>query len=461
MKKLIIAAIGIVVIAALYCGATWYSAVLAQQRGAQMIERMTDRSRGMIKVVARKQQIHFFTASEDVTLSINNPVIRQLIHTGVDESADTQFTVHNDVAFGPFPGFRSVGMARIETTLVLTPGQRKKLIAAIGTDQPLQFLTTLDYFGKSHFDVISSPLEFHSANKEEGGAWKGGRLRLNFTTDLAAATFNGSAPGLAVNGKDNSVLHVDEITLNGAVQSRFEVLFTGNETFGVGNISFSDPAKADSAFMAKNLAYDIHSTADDQFINFGVAADSGEIAYKSTHLKEAHFDFGTSHIDAKSLASLYKTVQDIQTKLLKQHDNANPESPSQQADDIKSKVTKDMLAILQHTPVLTLDNIGFATADGSLKITGTATISDVAEEDISPEVQYQALAKKIHAQADISIDQSLIDHWPVAADNAAQMKQQISALESQGFVTRKGNRLESHIEYRDGKITANGKAVGG
>ena len=459
MKKPVIVAIGILAIAPLYCGAIWLSAALAQQRANQLLQRVTEQSKDMLKVVSRKQQVHFFSASEDITFAINNPAINLLL-SGLQETGDLKIVIHNDVEFGPLPGFHGVGMARIESSLVLTPEQRKKLIDAIGTDKPLQFFTTLGYFGNAHFDIVSTPFEFHPNNQEARGSWKGGNVRFDFSRNLDAASFTGSAPGLVVNGKNESVLHVDEITLSGTLQRKFEVLFTGNETFGVSNISFADPSNSDSTFSAKNITYGIRSTADDQFINFGVIADSGAVVYKNTNLKEGHFDFATNHLDAKAVASMYKTFQELQTKRLNQSQNGAVDNSAVDSEDIKNKSAKDLLAILQHSPVLALDNIGFSTPDGALKITGNATINDVIETDITPELQYQSLAKKIHAQADIGIDQSLIDHWPMP-DNAAQLKQQVSALESQGLLIRRGNKLESHIEYKDGKITANGKQVGG
>lgn len=466
MKKLVILGSGLIVVVLLYCGATLLSAFLFQQRCNQMhasamnqYKAIADQYKDMIKVISHKVDHHFFWASDDITFEVNHPLLKTLLKNGAEEEQNNQFTIHNDIAFGPFPNFRSVGLAHIETSLVLTDEQRKSLIEAVGTDKPLRFLTTMYYFGIPRVAIISSPLEFHSANKDESGTWKGGKVLFSFSGDLGITSINGNAPGLVVNSKDNSVLRLDNLTLSGELQRKFEVLFTGNETFSIGNISFSEPSKPDSAFSMQTLTYGIRSTADDQFINFGVAADSAAVTYKNVNLKEAHFDFGTNHLDAKTLVSLYKTIQDIQVSMLKQHDNASA-GTTLQTEDIKSKTGKDILTIFQHAPVLQLDNIGFATVDGSLKITGNATINDVTEEDILPEVQYQSLAKKVHAQSDISIDQTLIDHWPVA-EKTEQIKQQISALISQGFITRNGNKLESHIEYKDGKITANGEQVGG
>ena len=462
MRKLAVTAISLVIIAALYCGATWYSAVLVTQRSNQMLTSISnrykvlaDQYKDMIKVVSRKVNTRFFGASEDITLEFSPPLLKDLIKNDAEHN---QFVIHNDIAFGPLPNFRSFGLATIETSLILSDKQKQSLIKAVGTDKPVRFVTTMGYFSKTHLEIISVPLEFHADGSEEHGTWKGGKLQLSFSDNLDAAEFDGDAPGLIFNGKNNSVVHLDNITLNGTVQRKFDVLFTGDETLGIEAISFSDPSKTESDFSVKNIKYGIRASADDQFINFGVIADSDALSYKNTNLKAINFDFATNHLDAKSVASLHKSIQDMQTRILKQHDAGDDSSQATEA--FKKQAQQDVLAVLQHSPVLSLDNIGFATNDGALNITGKATLDNVTEEDVMPEVLYQALAKKIHAQVDVSIEQPLIDHWPVA-QSAEQIKQQIAALETQGFIARKGSKLESHIEYKDGKITANGKQVGG
>jgi uncharacterized protein YdgA (DUF945 family) len=42
---------------------------------------------------------------------------------------------------------------------------------------------------------------------------------------------------------------------------------------------------------------------------------------------------------------------------------------------------------------------------------------------------------------------------------AEAMRQQVAAFEQQGFVTRKDGQLHSHIEFKGGALTANGKPL--
>jgi len=479
MKKSAIAAIALVAIVPLYCGTTWVLASVAQQKEAQLLAKMQEQSKGVIKVVSREANTRFFYSSEDITLEINHPLLTALLKKDGTEKPFNQFVIHNDIDYGPLPGFSSVGAARIETSLVLTEEQRKLLIEAVGTDKPLRFFTTLGYFGGTHFDVQSPKLEFHQRDRFGDATWKGGNVRFTFSNDLDGVKFNGAAPGLVVNGKDDSQWQVNDITLKGALHRKFDLLFTGEEMFGIGSFAYTNPKSPNTNGSAKNIIYGFKSTADKQFMNINVIAESGAVAAQDINFKDTHFNFGFSHLDMKSLSSLYGSYQQIKVQAWKElnkptaGDTTSTEENKSgtssvttdsnadviDAEKMKQQIGKDILALLQHSPVFTLDYVGFSTNDGMLKVSGIAALDRVVEEDILPEVQYQTLISKIYATADISIDQALIDHWPMPG-YADQLKQQLAALESQGFIVRKGKKLESHIEYKEGKLTANGKPFG-
>jgi len=475
MNKPVVAMIVLVAIVPLYCGATRMLASSAQQKETELLDKMQEQSKGLIKIVSRKTDTHFFSSSEDIQFELDHPFFNAILKKDANDKPVTQFVIHNDIAYGPLPNFTSVGAARIETSLVLTEDQQKILIEALGTDKPLRFFTTLGYFGRTHFEVQSPRLELH-AKDVAGSVWKGGKVRFVFSTDLDGVKFSGSSPGLVINGKDGSQWLVDNITARGAIRRKFDLLFTGEEMFGIGSFAYTNPKSTNSNGSAKDLVYGFRSTADKQFMNVNVIAESGPIVVQNAKVKATHFDFGFSHLDLKSLASLYNSYQQIQMQTWKALDKSSTSQPNPadqkaeptgteagtmdgiEADRIKQQIGKDVVALLQHSPVFSLDHVGFSTSDGALKITGMATLDGVVEEDILPELQYQALISKVYATADIGIDQSLIDHWPIPG-TTDQLKQQLFALESQGLIVRKGKRLESHLEYKEGKLTANGKPL--
>lgn len=456
MKKVLIAAV-VVACVPLYCGATWLCANATRARIDQSLQRIADQSRGMIKIAAKKTGNHFFTSSEDITLEIDHPALQLLMKSGAIGNASNQFVIHNDIAYGPLPGLRSIGVARVETSVVLTDEQRKKLIEIFGTSTPVRIFTTFGYFGNSYVDVISPRLDIRPKDGSTA-TWKGLNLRFSIAPDARDVSFSGGSPGLVVNGKDRSVFQMNDIRFKGALQRKFDVLFDGEETLKIGAISFQPQDKPESSFAINDVVYGIKSAINTDFLNASASVGSGKVSYQNVSVEETHLDFGINHLDTKATVSLYKLLDEARTRAIASPANGTAGNPAQ-VDDMKQRATHDVLTLLQHAPVAAFNNIGFATSNGILKITGTATINDVVESDLLPTVQYDSLLRKIHAQSDISIDQQLIDHWPIA-ETASAIKQQTTQLEAQGYLLRKGDKLQSHVEYKDGKLTANGKPVG-
>lgn len=468
--------ITIVALIPLYLGTTWFLAQAERAHETAMWKKVEEQSQGTLKVITTKINPHFFNASEDIRLQINNPALGAVLSLDKSHpSCAAEITLHNDISYGPLPKFRGFGIARIETTVQIPDDLRQKLIESIGTDKPLQFITTIGFTGQSHLEIVSSAWKIQPKGGNETGEWKGGNIRFNTSKSMDSGSFVGTFPGLIVKTKDNNVFTMDNISLDGALQKKFEVLYAGEESLRIANVKFSNQQDAASNISINKISYGFKSTADDQFLNASFGMESADATFKDISIKESHFVFSGNHFDGKALAALYKIFNDVQTKAMTAacraqtaQDADSPDSTNA-ADDKDSKPDFDaikqqsvavLLTLLQHAPVFSIDNVGFTTSDGALKLTGKATIDGVEESDLTPEVQYQSLMGKLNVQAEFSMDQSLVDHWPIK-DNAEQFKQQVAALVAQGFLAQKGKALQSHIEFKSGKLTANGKPVGG
>ena len=75
---------------------------------------------------------------------------------------------------------------------------------------------------------------------------------------------------------------------------------------------------------------------------------------------------------------------------------------------------------------------------------------------------------KVVANADVWISEGLLNKDWSAQKTAEEaqgpnrveaLRQQMAAFEQQGFVTRKDGQLHSHIEFKGGALTANGKPL--
>jgi uncharacterized protein YdgA (DUF945 family) len=198
-------------------------------------------------------------------------------------------------------------------------------------------------------------------------------------------------------------------------------------------------------------------------------------------LQDLHFDFGVEHMQGALLSALMKSYQAYAIALQESASialaaaankdlaiakEANVEAAmAEQAKmaEVLAAPTKqlqaDALALLAQSPVFKISHVGYATGAGDLKLTGNAQLHDVTEQDFELGAKPQRFISKLFASGDFSVAQSLIDNWALGM-TAQQAKQAFSELEAKGFLKRQGDRMESHLEFKDGKLTANGKPTG-
>jgi hypothetical protein len=126
--------------------------------------------------------------------------------------------------------------------------------------------------------------------------------------------------------------------------------------------------------------------------------------------------------------------------------------------------------LLEHSPQLVIDHIGFTAPEGEFGIKGTAELPGFHKDDLATPQSRAALMGKIVANADVWISEALLNKdWSGPTEKAEvsnegpgqaeAMRRQVSAFEQQGFVTRKVGQLHTHIEFKGGALTANGKPL--
>ena len=133
-------------------------------------------------------------------------------------------------------------------------------------------------------------------------------------------------------------------------------------------------------------------------------------------------------------------------------------------------------ALLEHQPEFTIDRISVSTPEGKVQLSGKVSIPGFARADM--QAGPLALLPKLEASMDVAIDEGFLNRdWgsPAAPATVAAapaptpatppsrieaMKAQLHALEQQGFVSRHGSQLSSHLEFHRGALTVNGKPMG-
>jgi uncharacterized protein YdgA (DUF945 family) len=110
--------------------------------------------------------------------------------------------------------------------------------------------------------------------------------------------------------------------------------------------------------------------------------------------------------------------------------------------------------LLRHDPELVIDRIGIKTPEGEGYLKGVIRLKGVTEADLqlAGTAAPMALASKIDADVTVEVANKLIEKIPNGNTGAGL------AID-QGFAKREGEKLVSHVEYRNEELKINGKPL--
>jgi Bacterial protein of unknown function (DUF945) len=450
-----------------YLAATWATGRIAHNRVNEFVERIEEQFKGYIHVVDRQSTGGFFSSTEDITFGVDNPLYVMLLTTS---HAPTQLTFHNDIVHGPLPAFRTVGVARIKSSLVLTDDVRKTLKDLLGTDEPVAVAVTLGWFGKTHIDITSPVMSIKDPNQHMAVEWKGMAIGMDYSEHFDALAMKGNIPGVVITDKSGSEMNLHELNLTANLKHQAEMLYVGGEEFTIASLNFKEAASTTNVDV-KDIAYQLKMDSQDDFYSVSAKVGAALVDSQQVKIKDTHFDVAVNHLHVPTLSGIIKTYQEFSTQLRNDVMKTATGSPSAstsaqstnaQSTSIESTMSKlapQIIELLKHDPEFVIEHVGFATDNGALKLTGHAYFDGIETADFEPTLDPTKVMKKLRVTADLTFPQSLVDHWPIGMTPDAA-NQTIKQLETQGFVARQGEQWQSHFEVNQGALTANGKKVG-
>jgi uncharacterized protein YdgA (DUF945 family) len=440
--------VGVVVLVGVYLAATAATGMVAHRRVAEFTDHITRQSNGLLRVAETKSSRGFFRSVEDVTFEVGGP-FAMMAGALSDTMSAPKFTVHNVIHHGPLPGLRTIGVARVESTLVMDDATRQQLIKTLGTDKPVELYVTLGLRGQTRLEINSPEI---NAQAEDGTnfAWKGMKSHIEYSWDFEDVTASASLPGASITTKDGSTVTFDNIAMEGDFSTWLETLYVGDGSFKVADIAVT-PRASQTPFHVKEASYLVKATADGDYYNVGIQTGAASFESTPTSLQDLHFELGVNHLHGPTTAALYKYAQDMSAGI----QNKDPTQQPMSFMEVQDKVS----TLLQHDPELVIERLSFGTEHGDFKVSARAKLTGVTAEDTKGFNGMQLL-NKLTASADISVAQSLIDNWPAGNLSSPGNQEQLKQMEAQGYLVRKGDRLEAHIEFANGALTANGKPIG-
>jgi len=360
-----------------------------------------------------------------------------------------RFTVRNEILHGPVLWTAGFGIARVNTRVVLDEETRKKIAEFFGTDEPVRVSSRVGFLGggSTRFSGEGRKIKL----KDDGGtiSYDDFRLDVGYSSKFDKVDYDGQWPRLVFDDPAiNSSMLVEDMTLTGKstrARGRGE-LYDGDVRFAIDKVSITDADKAVTSI--EGIHYIIDSKIDDEFATMSAKLGSGKVTNKSLKeikldLNEVHYDFTMRRLHAETLDKFVAAIKDMYTKPMS--------TPEEVQVNFVEPFKEHGLALLAHDPEFALDRLGIVTPEGEGVIKGVIRLKGVTAADFG-ENGTMALLNKIEADLTVEVAQKLLEKLPNGATGAG-------LAVDQGFAKREGEKLVSHIVYKQSKVTVNGKDV--
>jgi len=488
MKKIIVSAIVLVVVLVV---APWGIGRLAEQRVNSGLDRLVETA-PYLTIVERKFTRGWFTSEQEVTFEVFGPWLRAMnrkivmdtmakaqpeapaaeppVATPPDESAAAgspdavaseaapqdpapgppgplKFTVRNHILHGPVLWFSALGIARVDSTLVIPEIIRAELVKVFGEQSPLRVSTRVRFFGGGTTTFSGDARDLKLPGPDQSVSYDAFKFKLGYSAHLDDIDVEGGWPRVEIkDGTKGESFLLKGLEVSGDSHRVRGDLYDGDFKLSIDqtHIVGSDREVTEVA----DLHYIVDTTIDDDFMDVALKFGSGAVKSKALEqlglsLEEVHYDFTVRRLHLETLEKMMAAMK------------ASYAKPVATAADVDAAISQPMkeygLELLKHDPEFVIDRLGGSTPDGDAYLKGIIKLKGVTGQDVAAGAM--GLVSKLDADIKFDMAQKLSGKIPNGAAGLA------TALD-QGYVKLEGDRIVSHIEFRKGVLKVNGKDQG-
>lgn len=481
-RKAIIGILALPILVVLFLAMSWIDGAVVRARLAR-IDQSLQASMPLVTVLSRKETAGLFNSTVEVSYQFNDKLFKGMMPPSAKQTAfvvestpapadsPPGITLRHHIQHGPIPGFATLGLARVDTEIVIPEAVRQELRKSIGTDQPLKIITLLGHLGGGTTTIDSPAFAYTDKSGATHIDWRGVKGRLNFSRGLNSQDGNIALLGMTIKDNKGGDAVVGPMRIDYDLQRAFKYLSTGKVSFKVDSLTAVMPQQASGGNMEmRDLGYEVNTTVNGDFVDIAGKFGIGSLSVAAIKSSAVHYELTLRHLHGPTLEALIEKLRDSNATLAK--------GDSKDLQLLFAPYKEFGPLLLEHQPELSIDRISLSMPEGGLLMSGKVSIPGYAHGnlDSGPMV----LVPKIEASLDIGVDEQLLDfYWnSMAAQPAAPvvqgphgkgppppsrvefMKSRLATLERQGFVIRSGSRLSSHLEFKHGALTVNGKPMG-
>lgn len=470
-----------------YVAASWGLGRATHARFDAYEQQLNRQPMALLKIAERKYTPGVFSSEERITFELNQDLFGKIFKGEDPQSEDISFeedeeasleeavdqslpaaaasepvrvTILNKVQHGPLPGFRSFGLARIETSLSLSEEMRAKVAEVLGDKDPLLVTTVHGFTGAGSSTLTSPAFDIETDGKKL--SWKGFEGTFSYGRNINSFECDMRAPGMDLTDQNGVHMQMGEIAFDCDLERAFDDLYLGTAALTLASLHRS-AAGAEKPMKIEQIRYAVDTRKNGDYVDMGVAVGMGTMEVEDIAVTDVHYDFALNHVHGPTYAAMQRKLQDVTAT------GALGDPTGSLA--VMGVFGEFLPQILEHSPQLVIDRIGFAMPEGEAGLKATLQLDNFTKDDMA-NGGTMALLGKLNASADIWFSEGLLtrDWQRPASDETGKdanatnkvemMKMQVAQLEQQGYIRREADRLESHIEFKNGALTANGKPIG-
>lgn len=339
-------------------------------------------------------------------------------------------------------------------TMRYTPDTAAKLRAVFGNEQPFTVERRPGKPGRLSYQARLQPLHYAG---DAGARVDWDEALLDLDMDAAGKTVDFQGHWNTVSAEEPDMrLRAEGITFSGRQSRSHDRLWFGNGQVRVASVR-GEGKPGEPVLAMDDLRMDWHSVDRAKTIDMQFQQRIGAIEAAGERIEDVRFDMRLVNVDRASMVAL-QAAGERQRKALAAM------TPEQQAAAMKPLLLGFGKAAMLRGSAIEIDEISARYRGNQASIRGRIGLAGAVEADLR---DAGTLLKKIVARFEIRVPVAMVRD--IAATVAEKQKQPslgqtmgdvvIGKLVGGGFARIEDDVLVSNLEFRDGKLIANGKEV--
>jgi hypothetical protein len=472
------AVLGTVAVAAIAAGGVGF----ASWSGGQVTSELQSQTAKIIQQFPGVKLI-----DQKITKGLVNSTHELTLQVGCDTNAapdaaaaePLQITWRDHIHHGPIPGGTNMGLASIDSELVLPPKLAAEVAKVFGDKPPFKAHTVLGFTG-GYTTEITSPAVKHDIKDEGQLDWQGLTLvaKGNLKGGIAAGgSYTFDLPGLTFTNtgtKSPGSMKIGRMQMQGDIQPSADPALWLTPQKGTGSIaSIAFDIKAPMGQPVNMLMSDLKFSGDSK-IDKGLMSSTSQFGGK-LNVNDFVVDQFDMQASMKNMhAATYQQM--IGRMVSKAFSCQKPTDAAERAKADLEDMQKDLTALLRHDLEYSLDkltvNIGGKTAELSYKF-GT---HGVTEADSATEVTQLLMAKGyVHSAAKVQtawVEQVVKNVMELKTKQSSEkttpeqltqimgvVNAAIDDMVTKGVLIRDADAVKTAVKVEAGQLTVNDKPM--